>query len=160
MQPWDDDDADLWEIDENLIRAELSDAQRADHHARREAIMVRKGLATAHGGDRKSSGQVGRLKSCTAQTAEALGQSERVVRRDLARGKKIIPEVLAQVSGTDLDKGVILDRLAATPVAEQSHVLDVVRDERSRYKPAPLTDAEAVAKQVEALIAVTSTRCG
>ena len=47
------------------------------------------------------------------QAAADLGVSERTVRQELARGKKIAPEVLAEVSGTDLDSGVVLDRLAS-----------------------------------------------
>jgi predicted DNA-binding transcriptional regulator YafY len=52
------------------------------------------------------------LRSYAAQTAEALGVSKRTVEKDIARGSRIAPEILAEVSGTDLDKGVVLDRLA------------------------------------------------
>ena len=34
------------------------------------------------------------------------------MQRDLARGKKIAADVLAEVAGTPLDKGVVLDELA------------------------------------------------
>jgi len=115
----DADDAALWEIDENFARAELSDAQRAEHHMRREEILVRKKLVApgGKGGDRRSTDKlsVGYAK----KTATDLGVDERTVRRDLARGKHIAPEVLAEVAGTDLDKGVVLDELARTPKLEQ-----------------------------------------
>jgi predicted DNA-binding transcriptional regulator YafY len=57
--------------------------------------------------------------SYAKQAAETLGVDERTVRRDLARGKKIAPEVLAEVTGTNLDSGVVLDELARTPAEQQ-----------------------------------------
>ena len=68
-----------------------TDAQRADHHVRREAILVRMGEVQTNGGDRKSDGQNVRLKSYAKQSAEQLGVDERTVRRDLRRGKNIAP---------------------------------------------------------------------
>jgi len=114
----DADDAALWEIDENFARAELTDAQRADHHARRERILVAKGIVkdAPRGGRPRNSDN---LSAYSAKAAADLGVDERTVRRDLARGKKIVPEVLADVAGTDLDKGVVLDDLARTPQPEQ-----------------------------------------
>ncbi|WP_312125426.1 hypothetical protein [Brevundimonas sp.] len=43
------------------------------------------------------------MSAYSARAAESLGVDERTVRRDLARGKKIAPDVLAEVAGTDLD---------------------------------------------------------
>lgn len=37
---------------------------------------------------------------------------------DIRRGRDITPDVLAEVAGTDLDKGVVLDEL---PPAEEQH---------------------------------------
>ena len=121
--------AELCEIDENLIRNELTPSQRASAHARREEIMVGLGLAKTHGGVR---GQVANSATCSyaKQTADALGVSARTVRQDLQRGKNIDPDVLAEVSGTDLDKGVVLDQLAAVPPDQQSAKLASLRAER------------------------------
>jgi len=112
----DPDDAALWEIDENFARAELTDAQRADHHVRREAILKRKGLV------KTKTGPIAANSATTPYAKKAasdLGVSERTVRQDLFRGKEIAADVLAQVAGTDLDKGVVLDELARTPQADQ-----------------------------------------
>ncbi len=153
--PDDQDTADLWEIDENFARSELSDAQRADHHVRREEILKRKGLVQTNGGDRKSDGQNVHLKSYAKQAAESLGVDERTVRRDLARGKNITPEVRAEVAGTPLDKGVVLDELARTPQADQH---DKLAEIAARYKAKtplaadPLNDLEATEKQLAALM--------
>lgn len=117
----DEDDAALWEIDENFARAELSDAQRADHHVRREEILKRKGLVASggQGGDRRSNDKKSLVRSYAVQASETLGVNKRTVERDLSRGKNITPDVLAEVSGTTLDKGVVLDELARTAPDEQ-----------------------------------------
>ena len=74
--------------------------------------MVGLGLVRTNGD--KSLANSAKL-SYSAQASDALGVSARTVRQDLQRGKNIDPEVLAEVSGTDLDKGVVLDQLAAVP---------------------------------------------
>lgn len=148
----DEDDAALWEIDENFARAELSDAQRAEHHVRREEILKRKGLVSkGRGGDQSDKLSV---RSYAKQASESLGVNRRTVERDLSRGKNIAPEVLAEVAGTDLDKGVILDELARTPRDLQQAKLADIRDQRSTVRPAPdpLNDPEAHEKQLAALM--------
>ena len=99
---------------------QLTDAQRADHHARREAILAPSDEVRVRGGDR-SSGQFVHLKSYADQAAQSLGVDPRTVRRDLRRGKSIAPEVLAEVAGTELDKGAELpsptERRPARPKA-------------------------------------------
>lgn len=90
-----DDEAALVEIDENLIRAELSAAETAMHIGRRKEIYERLHPHTKNGGDRKSSKKSDR-KVCelndrfTQDTAAKTGQSERKVRRD-ARPSNEVP---------------------------------------------------------------------
>lgn len=150
----DADDAALWEIDENFARSELSDAQRADHHVRREEILKRKGLVK----DAPKGGRPGnsdKLSSYSDQAAASLGVDKRTVQRDLARGKKIDADVLAEVAGTALDKGVVLDELARTAPADQH---DKLAEIAARYKSKlplaadPLNDLEATEKQLAALM--------
>lgn len=164
--PDDDDAAELWEIDENFARAELTDAQRADHHARRAAILVRRGDVRDHGGDRRSNGQAVHLKSYAKQAAQTLGVDERTVRRDLRRGKKIEPAVLA--AADDLN-GSQLDELARAPREQQAAKVIEIRDRQeseklNRYadKAVARTNAEEAAdiihanldlEQVDALMA-------
>lgn len=143
VQPWDDDDAALWEIDENLIRAELTDAQRAEHHARRRDIMVRKGLVLGGAGRPKNSDKLSEKTSYARQAATSLGVDERTVRRDLSRADKIAPEVLAAVAGTAQDKGVVLDRLAKTAPEEQAAKLAEIKAEAAKPKTATVADLPA-----------------
>lgn len=148
----DPDDAALWEIDENLARSELTDAERADHHKRREQILSDKGLV------KTKTGPIAANSATTPYAKRAaadLGVSERSVRQHLARGKKIEADVLAEVAGTPLDKGVVLDELARTAPADQH---DKLAEIAARYKSKlplaadPLNDLEATEKQLAALM--------
>lgn len=151
----DQDAADLWEIDENFARAELTDAQRADHHVRREAILIRRGSVAApgQGGDRRSS-EKSSLGSYAAQASETLGVSKRTVEKDLARGKNIAPDVLADVSGTALDRGVVLDELARAPKEEQRAKLAEITLRRQEAERAR-KEAEHVNRHTDRVIALT-----
>ncbi|WP_084044204.1 N6-adenosine-specific RNA methylase IME4/ParB-like chromosome segregation protein Spo0J [Ensifer sp. WSM1721] len=122
----DDLDAELWEIDENLCRAELTPADRALFVFRRKEIYLLKHPDTAHGAvgnGREKSRQVGdstdEPKRFTAATAEATGQSERAIQRDAERGEKISAKALRMLRGTRHDKGVVLDRLKSLRDEEQ-----------------------------------------
>ncbi len=119
----DDLDAELWEIDENLCRAELTPADRALFVSRRKEIYLMRHPETAHGGERASR-QVGDLKAdepkrFTSATAEATGQSERAIQRDAERGEKISEKALRMLRGTRHDKGVVLDRLKTLRESDQ-----------------------------------------
>lgn len=123
----DDLDAELWEIDENLCRAELTPADRALFVFRRKEIYLMKHPDTANGATgngRPKLRQVGEAtvdepKRFSAATAEATGQSERAIQRDAERGEKISEKALRMLRGTRHDKGVVLDRLKALREEEQ-----------------------------------------
>lgn len=152
-----DDDAQrqrLWEIDENLQRNEGTAAERAKWHAEREAILVDLGLVLRGPGQPKNSDKLSEKASYARQTAANLGMDERTIRRDLSRGKHIDPLILAEVEGSDLDKGAVLDELARTPRENQAQRLSELRLERSRVRMADesLNDLEATEKQLAALM--------
>lgn len=152
----DQDAADLWEIDENLARGELDPSDESTLHARREEILFRRGEVSRAGGDRRSNGQNVHLKPSYATRAAAdFGVDPRSIRRALARGKAIDPDVLKEITGTDLDKGVILDEIAKAPVEQQRDKVQEIRARRARPESppqAPLNDLEAKNKQVNSLI--------
>ena len=64
----------------------------------------------------------------TADTAARTGRSERDIQRDATRGEHIAKEVLQEIAGTELDRGVVLDRIAREPSAEAQ--LAAVKRER------------------------------
>ncbi len=133
VESGDDLDAELWEIDENLCRAELTPADKALFTFRRKEIHLMRHPETGHGGDRRSSRQVGDLKSdasarFTTETAKATGQSERAVQRDAERGEKISERALRQLRGTRHDTGVTLDRLKGLSEDQQLAYVDALRE--------------------------------
>ena len=157
----DDDDlrAELAMIDENLCRAELSPAQRAGSMARRKEIHETLHPGTAHGGDRKSSRQVGDLNEeerFTKATAEVVGLSERAVQRDAERGEKIAADVLDRINGTQLDSGVYLDTLKKLDPNEQRArvIRDLAAPKPARRAPNPLNDVETKEEWLTAIMRI------
>src|SRR5215472_8523298 len=108
----DADAALLAEIDENLIRADLTPAERAAHVGRRKELYEKLHPETKHGavGRRGKSRQLGEANErFTKDMAKKTGQSERKVQRDVTRANKVV--VLPDVVGTSLDQGDELDAL-------------------------------------------------
>jgi hypothetical protein len=117
----------LIEIDENLCRADLSPAERADHIGRRKAIYERANPTTKHGaapgkagGGKKAKGT--KLGSFAAATAKATGQSKTKIKRDAHRAK-VLDRLLDKINGTSLDKGAELDALCRLPEEEQEELV-------------------------------------
>ena len=99
--------------------------QRADSHARREEILKEIGRVSGHGGDRRSTRQVGDLKSYADQTAEALSISARSVQRDLHRAKNIGPEIRGVLDTIlDMVTGAELDSIAKASPEQQRHAAE------------------------------------
>jgi ParB family transcriptional regulator, chromosome partitioning protein len=123
----DDDQALLAEIDENLIRAELTQAERAQHIDARKAIWEKLYPETKHGAAPGKAGggkeaKETKLDSFAEATAKATGKSKTKIKRDATRGKKVV--VLPDIVGTSLDKGVELDALAKLPVEKQRQLAE------------------------------------
>ena len=128
----DADAALLAEIDENLIRADLSPAERALHQAERKRRYEKLHPETKHGGDRKSAkAKSSRLhgdknaERYTKDAAKKTGKSERSVQREVERANKIAG--LADVVGTSLDVGDELDALAKLPDSAQHDLISRAR---------------------------------
>jgi hypothetical protein len=148
-----DRQAQLWEIDENLCRNELTPAERAAHVARRKAIYEELNPQTKAG----SAGAEARWNatdklstaSFAAETAKISGKDERTVRRDADRGEKVIPEVIDLITGTKLDTGAYLDQIKRLPPSEQMIAAkrDIALDRRpssSPSEPTPRPEPNAV----------------
>jgi hypothetical protein len=123
----DADQARLDEIDENLIRAELSPAERARHLAERKRIYEKlhpETKSTSKGGPgrakqtRRQNGDES-VDRFTKDTAKKTGKSERTIQREVERGEKVGGVVLADIAGTSLDKGDEIDALAKLSEDEQ-----------------------------------------
>jgi hypothetical protein len=85
-----ENDRDLWEIDENLCRKELSATEKREHVKRREALWERqkqKEAETNNGTPRPIKLRRGRPKGFATETAAATGKSKRTINRYRAEPK-------------------------------------------------------------------------
>ena len=103
----DDVDRQLWEIDEILCRAELTEVQQVQHIKRRADLWKWRQASgntfpTSNGGT--DSEGVGR-KGFAQETSEATGMSRRLINLKLEHATKIALDVLDDIQGTDMDKG-------------------------------------------------------
>ena len=147
------------ECDENLCGSNLSQAERSLFTRRRKEAYVALHPETAHGtpgvsrqvGDTRDRSETDRF---TADAVAKTGKPERTIQRDAERGEKIPEPILQQITGTELDKGVVLDRLAKAPDPEKE--LDAIRAEKDARKAARLL-AEESAKEAKKANAATDT---
>lgn len=112
-----DDDAlraELWEIDENLMRADLTAAQEAEHLARRKRIWKE----INKGGKKKATLGGPQEVGFASDTAARLGQSKPHINAKIAIANKLGPD-LQLVAGTSLDKITELSALAKMPEPER-----------------------------------------
>lgn len=158
--------AKLMEIEENLIRRELSELDRATFLAEHKAVWEALHPHTKPGGDRrrKAKAQDELLNAhplaerFSAAIARKLGISEPTVKRATRRAEHLSPLTRSRIAGTWLaDNGAALDALigpkkAERPEAEQQALLDILLAEggprsvaeaerRLRRLPPPDTDA-------------------
>lgn len=127
-----DIDRDLWEIDENLCRSELTEAEEAQHLARRKELWEAREANKVEQLIPVSGGRGN--KGFASETAKVTGETKQSINRKIARAEKIEPEVLEQVRGTELDKGVVLDQLAKTPREDQRAKVIEIRERQETEK--------------------------
>ncbi|MBI1182130.1 MAG: hypothetical protein GC201_16420 [Alphaproteobacteria bacterium] len=96
------------EIDENLIRNELSPSQKAKHLKRRQEIW--EGLNSG----RISSETPGRPTGFAGDTEKTTGIRRQRINENLARANALGDDLDA-ISGTSLDKGVEMDARGREP---------------------------------------------
>jgi hypothetical protein len=128
----------LWEIDENLCRAELTELERGEHLATRKQIYERLHPETRQhvSGAVAANAVMGRgtakdnlsAASFTADTASKTGLDERTIRRSIHRAEHIAPEVRDTIRDMPeiAAKGVELDALAKMSPERQTAVVDMV----------------------------------
>jgi ParB family chromosome partitioning protein len=125
----------LWEIDENLCRAELNELERGEHLAARKKIYEQLQPETRNVNERGGPGRGNKTTaesapvSFTADTAGKTGLSERTIQQSIYRAANIAPEVRDKIRSIPeiADKGVELDALAKTPPEQQAAVVAAVR---------------------------------
>jgi N6-adenosine-specific RNA methylase IME4/ParB-like chromosome segregation protein Spo0J len=114
-------DAELMEIDENLIKADLSPAERSIHFAERKRLYEERHPETKHGATGRGGKRDANLASFSKDAASKTRKGERTISRDVERATKISD--IASVVGTCLDKGDELDALAELPEDKQRSLI-------------------------------------
>ena len=118
--------AELIEIDENLVRSELTSAQRSSFTKRRkqawealhpEGEQVEQVVppVAKHGHSQS--------KGFAAETSTVSGMTKQAINRHVARAEALGDD-LDRIVGTSLDKGTELDALAAMPTPERAALVD------------------------------------
>lgn len=121
-------EAELRQIDENLVRRELSALDRATFLARRQQIHLTLHPDATHG----KTGALARwhataVLSFASEVAEKVKVSERDIRRSIARFTKIAPDVREKIVGTWIaDNGATLDALVRLGASDQRKAITLM----------------------------------
>ena len=135
----DDDDATLWECDENLARSDLTPGERAQLELKRREAVENKAKKAAGEESTKlvDSSKPKRVQGqrqptpredYVRDTAKTTGRPATTIRRDLERGEKVAPDVLTKLRENKSDTGVVLDALKVLKPEEQRQVMARVDD--------------------------------
>lgn len=126
----------LREIDENLIRHELTALDRARFLAERKRLYEALNPAAKHGGDRRSD-QAANMAvwSFSADIADKVGLSERTIRRAVALAEALSPVVVERVRHTELASNqAALEALAKHPAERQEAAVALILAEENPAK--------------------------
>ncbi|MCB1687712.1 MAG: ParB N-terminal domain-containing protein [Halioglobus sp.] len=148
-------DAELWEIDENLCRHELTPTEQAEHLAKRKELWE------ARERDRVS-GQVdpklsvrgreneGRPEGFATETAKTTGKSKESINRDVRRAHDVCQEARDLIRGTKLDTGAMLDKLSKLEPAAQIENANIQLEALADKERRALLKEEKEAREKEA----------
>jgi ParB-like chromosome segregation protein Spo0J len=121
----------LWEIDENLCRADLTELEQGEHLIKRKEIYEWWRPETKAGGDRRSEDfkrQNLPLEAFATDTAVKTGIADRTIRQSIRRATKIDPKVRDRIRDNPeiADSGVELDALASMQPEQQTKAVALV----------------------------------
>ncbi|MGX5776478.1 ParB/RepB/Spo0J family partition protein [Methylorubrum zatmanii] len=132
IAPWDATRARLAEVQENLIRSELTPLDRALFIAEHRRIWDILHPEAGRGGDRRSKAAINRQSLPIGQrrfsedVAARCGLGERSIRTALRVAEALSPEAIALLRGTDWARNASeLQRLAAEPAERQVKLAEI-----------------------------------
>ena len=132
----DDIDRQIWEIDENLMRSELTPTQFSEHLAKRKELWeARQSGQVAPIESKRDDGRGHRQTEFASETANATGVDKRTINRAVSRAEGVCQEARDLLRGTRLDTGVYLDQIKKLEPADQ--VAKVQADLATPPKPKP-----------------------
>lgn len=156
VHPLKDLEAELAELDENLIRKKFSKMEEARHLRRRKQLYEARHPETKKGGAPGKSGggkkaKSDNLSSFAEDTAQKTGKSRRSVERDVELGEQLqaVPEdVQEQIAETPLaNNKAQLKALASLEPETQREVVEVVKSGQAKTVAAALGALEGPEEQ-------------
>lgn len=139
----DDIDRHIWEIDENLMRSELTPTQFSEHLAKRKELWEAKQEAKSGTSCPTLTGRGN--TAYASETAKATGVDKRTINRAVSRAEGVCQEARDLLRGTRLDTGVYLDQIKKLEPADQ--VAKVQADLVAPPKPKPEAAVEVKPSQ-------------
>lgn len=121
----------LAEIDENLIRNELTALEKAEHLERRKSIFDMMGEESGKSFSTLATGR-GHV-GFAADTAEETGVTKQAINQSIRRANKIAPDVKKEIADTPIaDSGVELDALAKADPKDQRIAVKRVKEGKAK----------------------------
>lgn len=128
----DEIDQQMWEIDENLVRAELSEGERSEHLLRRKRLFDLKREQKRLSGEAASVRPQHEIGFAT-DTAERTGLTKRHINRSIRRAERIADDVREAIRlSPSFRKAVELDALADLTHADQRRAVQMVAQDEVR----------------------------
>jgi ParB-like chromosome segregation protein Spo0J len=142
-------DRELWEIDENLMRAELTPVQQAEHLKRRKEIWEAKhqSMQDAPIESKREDGKGHRAEGFASDTAEKTGVDKTTINRAISRAEKIPESIREKIEGTKLDSGAYMDSIKDLPEEEMAEKVE--QDLKAITKPASKPKAKPDPEKVK-----------
>jgi hypothetical protein len=128
-----DNERQLWEIDENLCRSTLTELVRGEHYLMRQPLYEKLHSRAAHGGDHRSEEfkrQGLPVESFVSDTHEKTGAAERTIRLSISRAKGIDSGVRDRIRCRPriADNGSELDALKYMSPEHQDRAVQLIED--------------------------------
>lgn len=139
--------AELMEIDENIIRRDLTALERAEQLNRRKEIYEK---LYPHSNESRNQYTAKRnnfaeQKTFTEDTAQKTGKSQRAIQQDIQIANNISEEVKQKIKGSELeDKKTALLKIAKASIENQSKVLNQIKSGQSPIHKQELNPAYKV----------------
>ena len=125
-------DQQMWEIDENLVRAELSEGERSEHLMRRKQLFEKKREEERVSGKREGVKPQHETGFAT-DTAERTGLTKRHINRSIRRAERIATDVREAIRlSPSFRKAVELDALADLNHEDQRRAVHLVASDEVR----------------------------
>ena len=130
--------AELMEIDENIIRKNLTALEQAEQLQRRKELFEKlhpqcnSEYVKMQNLPKRNNFASVKVKSFTKDTAQKIGKSQRSIQQDIQIANNISDEIKKEIKGTELEnKKTALLKIAKTPIKQQKDVVTQLKLEEA-----------------------------